>query len=144
MAGISYVPILKTKRAEFSAINQLSQQVKSKFIPLFEIEPVALDPDLGTPDKSYNDHLNDFGKKLLVPCSEFPIVYIDGILVEDQFISTGDVYPIINAIGQARAAGLHIVPVSSPTRDVNYLNAIDNLVQEEVCLRLTVTDLANP
>ena len=144
MAGISYVPILKTKRAEFSAISQLSQAVKSKFIPLFEIEPVAIDPDIGTPDKSYNEHLNDFGKKLSNSCSELPIIYIDGILIEDQFISPGDTYPITNAINQARAAGLHVVPVSSPTRNVNYLNAIDGLNQGEICLRLTVTDLANP
>ncbi|AFE57666.1 hypothetical protein Q7S_07110 [Rahnella aquatilis HX2] len=144
MVEISYVPILKTKRAEFSAISQLSQYVKSKFIPLFEIEPVAIDPDLGTPDKSYNDHLNDFGRKLSTSCSAFPVIYIDGILIEDQFISSGDLYPITNAIGQARAAGLHIVPVSSPTRNVNYLNEIDKLVQDEICLRLTVTDLANP
>lgn len=144
MSGISYVPILKTKRAEFSAINQLSKQVRSKFIPLFEIEPVPLDPELGIPVKSYTEHLSDFGRKLHTSCSDFPTIYIDGILVEDQFIGQSDIYPIENAVEQARAAGLHIVPVSSPTRNANYLNAIDKMIQGEICLRLTVTDLANP
>ncbi|CAI2528655.1 Uncharacterised protein [Serratia ficaria] len=144
MVGISYVPILKTKRAEFSAISQLTQGVKSKFIPLFEVEPVPLDPETDTPDKTYNNHLNDFGKKLIAPCSEIYMIYLDGLLIEEQFISPGDAYPITNAVNQARAAGLHVVPVSSPTRSINYLREIDNLVQGEVCLRLTVTDLANP
>ncbi|MBH2654872.1 beta family protein [Serratia ureilytica] len=144
MTRISYVPILKTKRAEFSAITQLTQGVKSKFIPLFEVEPVPLDPETDTPDKTYNIHLNDFGKKLIAACAEIPMVYLDGLLIEEQFISPGDAYPITNAINQARASGLHVVPVSSPTRSINYLREIDHLVQGEVCLRLTVTDLANP
>ncbi|MEH2920430.1 beta family protein [Samsonia erythrinae] len=144
MTVISYVPILKTKRAEFSAINLLDQSVKSKIIPLFEIEPVPLDPDTDIQNKTYNDHLYDFGKKLSTPCSDISMIYIDGLLVEEQFISSGDTYPIANAVNQARAAGLHVVPVSSPTRNANYLREIDRLVQGEVCLRLTVTDLANP
>ncbi|MDE5260673.1 beta family protein [Serratia marcescens] len=144
MNDVSYVPILKTKRAEFSALNQLNQRVKSKFIPLFEIEPVPLDPETDVPDKTYNEHLNDFGKKLVSPCSEISMIYLDGLLIEEQFISAGDEFPISNAVNQARAHGLHVVPVSSPTRSFNYLRAIDDLVQDEICLRLTVTDLANP
>ncbi|MGM7628767.1 beta family protein, partial [Serratia marcescens] len=125
MNDVSYVPILKTKRAEFSALNQLNQRVKSKFIPLFEIEPVPLDPETDVPDKTYNEHLNDFGKKLVSPCSEISMIYLDGLLIEEQFISAGDEFPISNAVNQARAHGLHVVPVSSPTRSFNYLRAID-------------------
>ncbi|EMB3264145.1 MAG: beta family protein [Klebsiella michiganensis] len=144
MEDISYVPILKTKRAEFTATAQLSKSVKVKIIPLFEIEPVPLDPDTDIPDKSYNEMLSDFGKKIATACSDISIIYLDGILVEEQFIDLGDIYPITNAVNQARAAGVHVIPVSSPTRNGNYLKAIDGLVKDEVCLRLTVTDIANP
>lgn len=144
MEDVSYVPILKTKRAEFSATAQLDQFVKNKIIPLFEIEPVPLDPDTDEPDKTYDEMLNGFGKKISAACSNISMIYLDGILIEEQFINSADTYPITNAVNQARAAGVHVIPVSSPTRSSNYLNAIDSLVQGEVCLRLTVTDLANP
>lgn len=144
MEDISYVPILKTKRAEFSATAQLDQSVKVKIIPLFEIEPVPLDPDTDVPDKTYNEMMSDFGKKISTACSNISTIYLDGILIEDQFIDPSDIYPITNAVNQARTAGVHVVPVSSPTRNSNYLQAIDSLVQNEICLRLTVTDLANP
>lgn len=144
MEGASYVPILKTKRAEFSAITQLTPSVKSKIIPLFEIEPVPLDPDTDVPNKTYDILLNGFDRKLAAACANIPFIYIDGILIDEQFIDAGDTYPITNAITQARMAGLHVVPVSSPTRTVSYLREIDSLVQGEVCLRLTTIDLANP
>jgi hypothetical protein len=37
MEDISYVPILKTKRAEFTATAQLSKSVKVKIIPLLKL-----------------------------------------------------------------------------------------------------------
>ena len=75
MEEISYIPILKTKRAEYSAITQLDSLAKSKIIPFFEIEPTPLDPDTEIPDKTYNELLMDFGKKYPELAREL-IVYI--------------------------------------------------------------------
>lgn len=144
MEEISYIPILKAKRAEYSAITQLDPLAKSKIIPLFEIEPTPLDPDTEVPDKTYNELLVDFGKKISRACAGINGIYLDGILIEEQFINASDTYPIINAINQARTEGMHVIPVSSPTRSPSYLSAINLLIQGEICLRLTVTDLANP
>ncbi|EOL9957195.1 beta family protein, partial [Escherichia coli] len=52
---ISYIPILKAKRSELSALSQLSIEKKSKILPLLEIEPVPIDPDSGIALKSYNE-----------------------------------------------------------------------------------------
>lgn len=141
---ISYIPILKTKRAEFNALNQLDAFTQSKIIPLFEIEPVPVDPDYGTADKTYNDLLHDFGEKLIPAIQNISYIYMDGILIEEHLIDANDIYPITNAIQQARAKGVRTIPVSSPTRSANYLHAIDQLVQGEVCLRLTTAELVNP
>lgn len=140
----SYVPILKTKRAELNALNQISTFTKSKITPLLEIEPVPVDPDTEIPDKSYNTFLNNFGEKLSNATTGIQQIYLDGLLIESQFIAQGDAYPIINATHQARAKGVHVIPVSSPTRDIDYRNAVDTLVNDEICLRLTLADLANP
>lgn len=144
MNNISYIPILKTKRAEFSALEKLDKSISGKIIPLLEIEPVPIDPDTEVPDKSYNDMLVDFGKKTAKACAEISLIYLDGLLIEERFIDPSDTYPIVNAINQTRAAGLRVIPVTSPTRNATYRKAIDSLVQDEVCLRLTTTDLANP
>lgn len=144
MNSESYIPILKIKRAELTAISQLAAPIKSKILPLFEIEPVALDPDTDEPDKTYNELLDGFDKKISSSCSGISYVYLDGLWIDERFISTGDIYPIENAINQLRAAGIRVVPVSSPRRSHNYLAAIDRLVQDEVCLRLNTVDLANP
>ncbi|KMW73666.1 beta family protein [Photorhabdus luminescens subsp. luminescens] len=141
---ISYIPILKTKRAEFNALNQLDTFTKSKIIPLLEIEPVPIDPDTDIPDKTYNEMLNGFERKILSGCDGIPIVFLDGILIEEQFIASTDTYPIENAIIQARNAGFRVIPVTSPTRSVDYKQSISTLVQSEICFRLTTTDLVNP
>ncbi len=71
-------------------------------------------------------------------------VYIDGLLIEEHFISPEDHYPIINAVNQVRDMEIRVIPVSSPTRPSNYKRAIDELMQNEICLRLTTLDLVNP
>lgn len=144
MANISYIPILKTKRAEFSALTQLAPNVKEKISPLLEIEPVPIDPDTEVPDKSYNEMLDGFGQKVAGACSAMSSIFLDGILIEEQFISAQDTYPMVNALNQVRAMGVRVIPVTSPTRTQNYRNAIDTLLQGEVCLRLTTVDLVNP
>jgi hypothetical protein len=141
---ISYIPILKTKRAEFSALSLLDVFSKSKITPIFEIEPVPVDPDDGTADRTYNDILTDFGQKLATASQGISHIYLDGILIEESLIDAQDMYPITNAILQARSNGLRAIPVSSPTRTSVYLNAIDQIVQGEICLRLTPSELANP
>ncbi|EER9629250.1 beta family protein, partial [Escherichia coli] len=65
---ISYIPILKAKRSELSALSQLSIEKKSKILPLLEIEPVPIDPDSGIALKSYNETLIEFGKKVSKSC----------------------------------------------------------------------------
>lgn len=144
MSNESYIPILKIKRAELTAISQLDPQIKGKILPLFEIEPVSLDPDTDEPDKTYNELLSGFDKKLSSSCSGISFFYIDGLWIDERFIDAGDIYPIENAINQLRAIGMRVVPVSSPRRSQNYLSAIDRLVKDEVCLRLNTIDLANP
>ncbi|MBD2782600.1 beta family protein [Xenorhabdus szentirmaii] len=141
---ISYIPILKTKRAEFTALSRLDTFTKSKIIPLLEIEPVSIDLDLGAPDKSYDEMLSGFEQKVLTGCNGIPTIFLDGVLIEEHFISPTDQYPIENAIIQARNAGFRVIPVTSPTRSSNYQQSIKSLMQGEVCLRLTTTDLVNP
>lgn len=144
MENISYIPILKTKRAEFTALSQLDSSIKSKVIPLLEIEPIPLDPDTDIPEKTYNDMLTGFEQKIASSCDGIPTIFLDGVLIEEQFIDSGDIYPIINAVNQARKSGVRVIPVTSPTRTPTYQAAINSLLKGEVCLRLTTTDLANP
>ncbi|CCK17182.1 hypothetical protein BN136_3192 [Cronobacter universalis NCTC 9529] len=144
MANISYIPILKTKRAEFTALAQLTPSVKEKISPLLEIEPVPIDPDTEIPDKTYDEMLDGFGQKVAAACSAMPSVFLDGLLIEEEFISPQDTYPFINAVSQLRSTGMHVIPVTSPTRTQNYRNAVDFILDNEVCLRLTTVDLVNP
>ncbi|HFT8240555.1 TPA: beta family protein [Yersinia enterocolitica] len=144
MNDISYIPILKTKRAEYAALNQLDKVIKAKIIPMLELEPVPIDPESDIPEKSYTDFLNGFEQKLTAGCSDFSTIFLDGLLVEEQFITQGDTYPIVNAVDQARNAGFNVVPVSSPTRSTTYHKEIYSLLQGEICLRLTTIDLVNP
>ncbi|MGJ0578552.1 beta family protein [Xenorhabdus bovienii] len=141
---ISYIPILKAKRAELTALSQMDTFTKSKIIPLLEIEPVPIDLESDEPSRQYDDTLSEFGLKVVAGCSGIAAIFLDGILIEDQFIAPTDQYPIENATIQIREAGLKVIPVTSPTRSVRYKQSISTLVQDEVCLRLTTTDLVNP
>lgn len=144
MSKVSYVPILKLKRAELTAVTQLNAAVKGKILPLFEIEPVPLDPDTDEPEKTYNEVLTGLDKKIVTSCAGISYILLDGLWIDENYINAADKFPIENAVHQLRAAGVRVVPVTSPTRSVKYLAAIDSLVQGEVCLRLNRIDLANP
>ncbi|MCW7199715.1 hypothetical protein OHD55_28660 [Escherichia coli] len=97
-----------------------------KILPLLEIEPVPIDPDSGIALKSYNETLIEFGKKVSKSCSDMQGVYIDGLLIEEHFISPEDHYPIINAVNQVRDMEIRVIPVSSPTRPSNYKERLMN------------------
>lgn len=144
MKDVMYIPILKGKRAEFRAIKELSMQVQRLIVPLIEIEPISIDFDTELPTKTYNEHLNDFGRKLSDCLGETRRIMLDGLLIEEEYISEGDTYPVVNAVSQLRGCGVEVIPVTSPTRSDKYKRLISSVISDSVCLRLTTADLMNP
>lgn len=144
MSNFIYLPILKGKRAEFKALSQLSPSVAELVRPLIEIEPVPYDPESGIPEKSYSDILSGYGVKLAQAWTHKSPMFIDGLLVDDDDIVMGEIYPLKSAIEQAREEGVHVIPVSSPTRSKLYQSAVKDILSGEICLRLGIPDLMNP
>lgn len=144
MQHFSYMPILKGKRAEFRALAQLTPDISEQIRPLIEIEPVPYNPDTGEAEKTYSELLVGYGAKLAAAWPNQMPILLDGNLIDEDDIQDGETYPLIDAIRQAREAGVHVVPVTSPTRSPAYKSAVSTLLHDEVCLRLKIADLMNP
>jgi len=60
-----YLPILKSKFGEFTALSKLNNNSRKKIVPLFEITPLEWDHGDQKKPKSLDDHLKSFCKKFI-------------------------------------------------------------------------------
>lgn len=60
-----YLPILKSKLGEFTALSKLSPAAKKKIAPLFEVTPLEWDHSEQQKPKTLDDHLMSFCKKFV-------------------------------------------------------------------------------
>ena len=58
-----YLPILKSKSGEFTALSKLGPTAKKKITPLFEVTPLEWDHSQQAKPKTLDDHLMAFCKK---------------------------------------------------------------------------------
>lgn len=122
---MKYVPIIKSKVGELTAIENLLEDLKSDIVPLIEI----------LPDKNtarVNSYADTLIKNLLKGLKDVTLVYID--LSYYPSISDGIPKKIMKAL---RSKGITIIPVISPNSRVEAVELFLELGLNEngVCLR---------
>jgi hypothetical protein len=141
-----YLPILKTRSAEFDGFALLTKDVRDALTPILELTPVPLRfPEdarqPAKPAKSLDEHVEwilDRIKSSLPP----EAVFIDGFHLEDQELSDGS-DPTARILSSLREAFYAPIPVFGADRVAGYLNAVRSFVQAsqgDACLRITAYD----
>ena len=138
-----YVPILKWKRGEQIALENLSQASKSRIIPLIEIPPIDYDWVNNTPKKTIDAHIADF-------CSQVSNhwgtnkFFLDLCWIEGDGLLSNGKHPIDHIITEATTYNLNIAPVVGLDRSQGYIQSISNLIQDgkvnELCIRVETDD----
>jgi hypothetical protein len=139
-----YLPVLKAKGAEFSALKLISSKQRAKIIPLFEIPPVAYNFEAHKPKESLEAHLIDTVSKLKK-------TWDAPAFVDLPYLSSGELinndHPITFVLREANRKGLLLIPVMStdPSRGVEHQREIARLIANgiinRVCLRIRNEDI---
>ncbi len=139
-----YMPILKGKSGEFTALKNLSSTVKKNIIPLIEVDPVDIDIDTGFAKKSYNNHLDGYFKKFTEIGEDVSHYLIDANLIDEEHISSEDIDPLENILSQLTENKIKAIPVINLYCQQWYRSSIKKNINHSLGLRVTPLDLLAP
>jgi len=142
LASSHYVPILLTKAGELQALRSVPGQARDRFTPLFAVPHVAWDYDADDWKESLDEHLGGLPAKLLQAWGT-RVAWVDLLLVDDDGLMADGRHPLVWLTGEARALGLPLLPVVSPTRSDAYRAAAAAVVARDhggVGLRLQIPE----
>jgi len=137
-----YVPILKGKEGEFSALETLNADVRRLVLPLIEVPPVPYDYANDRPAKSLEDHVSGIAQRLMRCWKDDPIYVELPWLGEEQYLSDGTL-AVTAVLGDCRAAQLQAIPVITRESTSDLRSAAGrhaSTCKSGVCIRLTVDD----
>lgn len=122
-----YVPILKAKEGEYKALADLRPDVKVAISPILEVPPIPWDYASDAPAKGLDAHIAPVIPKVAAAWGAGQVAYLDAGLVADERTAVG-AHPVQALFGEARAAGLSLVPVSRIDGSADDLAAVAGVV----------------
>lgn len=146
----NYVPLLKWKRAEQSALRELTDARKDKIMPLVELvmpKPKS-NPKDASPDQLhaesiqiFRDHkVKEFAKEIFIAWGKRPIFVDFTLLYPSDLKSLG----IRTLMPDAARTGVRIIPVVNISDDKTYLDLVMQMAatyKSGVCVRLSPVNL---
>lgn len=140
-----YVPILKGKEGEYTALRDLDPRIKAALTPLLEVVPLAEDvsedPAVITGDAT--THLETFVTKVKRHWGGERPAFVDLLLVQEAARLPDGTHPMQHVFDRARSEGLVLIPVTGIGRDPDYQAAVHTTVQADqrgLCIRLDPED----
>lgn len=144
-----YVPILRWKQAEQTALAQLYEHDSICLTPLIELVPenfIRKDLKGRITKLSINEVINKVGKQLSRYWGERPF-FIDLWLLSPDILTQGPNH-FLAMLGQyANILRLSLIPVTGITRDRAYQSAVRTVISthnQGACLRLSLEDVKRP
>lgn len=139
-----YVPVVKWKRGERTALEHLSSTARTRITPLLEIQPVPYDHKTGSFSKTIDEHLSNIGKDLSSCWKTTDPIFVDAITIydnvdfEDDNLASGQ-HPLEFIIESIENEGNQAIPVTGTERDASYQAAVYTMVQKYqrgICVRI--------
>jgi hypothetical protein len=144
-----YVPILRWKKAEQTALAQLYEHDSTFLTPLIELVPenfIRKDSKKRITKLSVNEVINRVGGQLYQYWGERPF-FVDLCLLSPEILNQGPNH-FLAMLGQyASDLQLSIIPVTGVTRDDTYQAAVNTVLRTHnhgACLRLPLEDIKRP
>lgn len=146
-----YVPVLKWKRGERTALEKLDSSLKEILTPLIEIQPIPFDHKKGVFSKTLDDHLSEVGKHVKTAWNVKKSLFVDvNVIYENEDFSedtlqTGE-HPVEFLFNDLEAQGIQAIPVTGILRHQAFHDAIKVINHDHrrgICLRLEESDLSD-
>lgn len=143
-----YVPILKSKKAEFQALNQLSKEVIGKITPFIDVHNVKINEEALSiakdraleKNRQIKNHFDKVATRIVdyYDKSKSPL-FVDLIDIEDEFRTFSNINSTTYLFDKLRNLWPVAIPVLGIERDEEYKSAVKNIVhldKTEVCIRV--------
>ncbi|WP_426151785.1 beta family protein [Pseudomonas sp. DC3000-4b1] len=141
-----YVPVLKWRHGEYQALARVSDLLRSRITPLLEIPAEAWDHETAQPQKSIDDHIEHFGRRLMANWGGLPC-FVDSCHLPADALCAGGIHHFERLLELAAQAGCLALPVTGLNRHYQYQAATARIVRRQgrgLCLRLTGEDYDRP
>src|SRR4051795_6025125 len=108
----TYVPILKGKEGEFSALEAIPRGLMQELTPVIEIPAVPYDYSNKRPAKTVTDHLGSFPERINKCCPDSQI-YVDLMRFAEHGSPTSDFEPLLNSYADNYRPPMFVVSTKS-------------------------------
>ena len=147
-----YVPILKWKRGERTALEKLAPALKNGMTPLIEIQPVPFDHTNGVFSKTLDQHLGSVGNHVKTAWNQdTPLfvdadtLYVNGDFPVDTLLQSGQ-HPVEFLIDDIEAQGTKAIVVTGLDRYKPFqvaIKVVNDKYKRGICIRLEESDLSD-
>lgn len=145
-----YVPILKWKRGEQTALKELTNICKLGITPLIEVQPIPYDHEKDEFKKTIDKHLDKIGEQVKSSWGVEKPIFVDVFTLydnedfdSDTLLSSGQ-HPVEFVIDSIENHGTAAIPVTGLFRYQSFHDAIKKVIQKYnrgVCIRLESDEL---
>ena len=138
-----YVPILKGRQGELTALAALDGGARGRLTPLIEVAPIPWDFEADGPAKSAEAHLHPVPTNIAKAWGSVRPVFVDLAWIAEDSMADGT-QPVATVLAGLRAADVQSIPVTGVSRSDRHIAAIRDVIAEDrrgVCLRLERDDL---
>lgn len=138
-----YVPVLKWKMGEKTALEVISSNLKSHFTPLVEIVPPTFDFKNNVYKKSIEDHLKDIGNTFIKSWSMQLPFFIDIKWLPNSMYKCSGIHTLEFVLSEIRKKSYIAIPVTGSLRDPLYKAEIKKAIsidKQGVCFRIEESD----
>lgn len=138
-----YVPVLKWRQGEYTALSKIPDLIKTRFTPLLEIPGIEWDFEAAALAKTADQHLTPFAVRLKKKWGGYP-AFVDLKLLDPNLRMHDGSHPvdaIFNGIRENKAIG---IPVTGVERDDHHQAAIRRALRRDqngVCVRIGADQL---
>jgi|GEM_PF-5767206 hypothetical protein len=139
-----YVGSLRTKQGEFDSVLELAEDVRSRFTPLWELQPSDATEEGEDPNQPLDDVIAELPEKISVASNGLE-GFLDCSLVEPARRHSSGEHPLKWLCEQTAARGTSLTPVVTLQSDTEYLNAtsqIHDALNSDAAVRIAIPELA--
>jgi hypothetical protein len=145
MKSYFYLPILKSKLGEFTALSKLDNFTAKHICPVFEVTPLEWDQVERKKPRTLDEHLDSFCNKVI---KKYPSnnSFIDTSLLNHEGLdNTAKILYIFEKLAENNILPIPVVRIGSSVAFIQAINSITgNFGVDEISLRVNPNDVTSP
>ncbi|HEY3452541.1 MAG TPA: beta family protein [Myxococcales bacterium] len=145
-SDLVYVPILKAKAGEFSALKSLSVTARRAIMPLLDIQPIPWNWKEGAPAKTPEAHLDSTAKNIAKVWKGGTPILVDFFDLPLKTRTTPGTHPVDHLLHALHASSVDAIPTVGLDRDTAFEDAVGRASAAtggRVAIRLLEEDISS-